>query len=217
MFDKVKAQNHLSKLLKQYKIKVIGYSTTSCGYARWRSREIKIPRPTNTDRFCVCMHEIKHIIDGDKGKRFEQEFDCDMYALLQAKMMAFGIKEWEKRMRWHSLSRIAMAHNRGYDISNLRSDIKSFFKEVNWSKWRGSRVFVHSVDKSEFGYSMDFSPMMSSHQVNESLEKIGLKLAKSDRDDSTNGKWIVHKDDNQNSCMDFVNLSEVVTYFELRA
>lgn len=141
-FNKDIAEKHLNELLKSNKIKVEKYSVTSCGYANWSTRSIKIPKPTNTDRFCVALHEVKHIIDGNKGKRFEQEFYADKYAMDQAKSLGFDTSDWEKRMKWHSLSRIAMAHNRGLSLSKVNDEIKSFFSEVDWSKWEGKKVFV---------------------------------------------------------------------------
>jgi len=127
-FDKAIAQAHLDQLLKEHNIKVTDYSVSSCGYAVWKTRSIKIPKPTNIDRFGVCMHEIKHIIDGKKGTRFEQEFACDIYALEQIVKMGWDTLGWIKRTRWHSLSRIAMAVNRGYHPSKINDEIKDLLQ-----------------------------------------------------------------------------------------
>ena len=122
----------MQKMLKQYKIKVIKYRTTSSGRASWEKKEIQIPKPTNADKFGVCMHEIKHIIDGNVGKRFEQEFACDMFAREQMiELNTGGIDEWDKRVNWHCLSRIAMAVNRGLDVKKIPAHITKWFAEIN--------------------------------------------------------------------------------------
>lgn len=148
MFDKKKAESHLRKLITKYRIKIRSYSVSSCGTAWWRTREIKIPKPTSIDRFCVCMHEVKHIMDGDAGKRFEQEFDCDMFALEQAHALGFDTTAWEKRVRWHSLSRIAMAMNRKLKASKIPQRITTYFSDIDFTEWEGRKVFVRKDTKS---------------------------------------------------------------------
>ena len=147
MFDQKVAEKHINGLVRRYKIKVIGYSVSSCGRAWPGSRKIKIPRPTNIDRFCVCLHEVKHIIDGLTGPSFKLEFDCDMYAMDEAKALGFDVSEWEKRTRWHSLSRIAMAMNRKMPARKIPDYIKEYFSDVDFSGWEGRKVFVSSDRK----------------------------------------------------------------------
>jgi hypothetical protein len=144
MFNKKEAEDHLNKLIKQYNIKVVQRSKSSCGWAMWETNEIKIPHPTDIDRFGVCLHEIKHIIDGNKGKRYQQEFWCDLYALNTLKEFKYDTTEWEIRMRWHVLSRVAMATNRGVKI--VDKEITEYYKDVDFTKWIGKKVFV-SADK----------------------------------------------------------------------
>lgn len=141
-YDQSIAERHLDSLLEEYNIKVAKYSKTSCGWADWTKNEIKIPVPTDVDRFCVCLHEVKHIIDGDAGYRFEQEFACDIYALREAEKLGFDTEYWKIRMRWHSLSRIAMATNRRLLVSKIPNHIKEYFSDVDFSKWEGKKVFV---------------------------------------------------------------------------
>ena len=154
MFDKKIAEQHLQKMLKRYKITVVAYSTTSSGWARWRNDEIKIPKPTNADRFGVCMHEVKHILDGNFSKlRFEQEFDCDMFAREQILQLNMGgVDAWDKRMNWHCLSRIAMAVNRGLNHSKIPKYIRDWFFDVDFSIWIGCKVFVQRDTKQTKGY-----------------------------------------------------------------
>lgn len=141
-YNKEIAEGHLNELLTKYSIKVAKYSKSSCGWADWKKREVKIPDPTDVDRFCVCLHEVKHIIDGDLGYRFEQEFACDLYALREAEKLGFDTTDWKIRMRWHSLSRIAMATNRRLPVSKIPSHIKEYFNDVDFTGWEGKKVFV---------------------------------------------------------------------------
>lgn len=149
MFNQEIAQQYIDNLIAQHKIKVVQYSVSSCGWANWNTREIKIPHPTNVDRFCVGIHEIKHIIDGNKGNRFQQEFDCDMFALQHAELLGMDTTLWKRRMRWHSLSRIAMAMNRKMLASKIPVYIKEYFSDIDFNTWEGKKIFVGSDKKWE--------------------------------------------------------------------
>jgi hypothetical protein len=145
MFDQKEAELFLNKLIKQYNIKVTKRTKSSCGRANWNTSEIEIPNPTSIDRFGVCLHEIKHIIDGNKGKRYQQEFWCDLYSLNVLKQFNYDTINWESRMRWHVLSRVAMATNRGLKV--IDKEITSYFNDIDFTKWIGKKVFV-SCDKN---------------------------------------------------------------------
>jgi hypothetical protein len=148
-FDKKHAEEHVNKLLKKHKITVKGYSTTACGRAHKKERWVKIPRPTNIDRFAVCLHEIFHIIGKNTGARFKREFECDMYARQTLIDLGYDHAEWDRRLRWHVLSRIAMAHNRKLNHEKIGQDIRTFFSDIDFSKWEGKKVFVgHAFYKS---------------------------------------------------------------------
>ena len=144
-YDEKEGTKIINWYIKKYRIKVIEWSKSSCGYA-WFDRDkdgfhiMKIPKPTTSDRFGVCLHEIKHILDGDSGTRYLQEFRCDKFALDKLKEMGLDTTDWEKRMKWHVLSRVAMSTNRGHkDVNNL---IKQFYPTVNFEEWYGKKVFV---------------------------------------------------------------------------
>jgi hypothetical protein len=159
MFNRQIAENHLVLLLKQYGINVIKWSTTSCGRSNWKEKTIKIPHPTNTDTFCVCMHEIKHIIDGDAGKRYEQEFYADMFAIEQAELLGFETTEYRKRMKRDILISVAMAHNRKFNIDNLNADVKAFLSGVDFELWAGHKVFVqgnYTSNRKEYEYEITY-------------------------------------------------------------
>ena len=145
-FNQSLAEDCLNNLIKQYRIKVHSKrSASSCGWANWHTKEIKIPYPTNEDRFGVCLHEVKHIIDGDSGKRYWQEFQCDLFALNILREFQYDTTLWEKRMRWHVLSRVAMATNRGH--KEVNKEIQDYFSDVDFTKWYGRKVFVSSDRK----------------------------------------------------------------------
>lgn len=122
---------HVDKMLKYYGIKVVTWRTTSSGLAYTTlPKRVEIPKPTNVDRFLVCMHEIKHIIDIHdaklKHKRYIEEFRCDQYAYLQGKMLGlpeFELNKWLNRTRMHTLVQLAKAHNRGGRVCNIQRDL----------------------------------------------------------------------------------------------
>jgi hypothetical protein len=212
MFNKSAAIQLVNDLCKKHRIKIVGYSTTSSGWAKHKKREIKIPNPTNVDRLGVCLHEIKHIVDGNKGKQYEKEFNCDLWALEQLKQLGYDTQAWERRMRWHVLSRIAMAANRGLVMSKLSDTIKSFFPEVDWNNWIGNKVFVRYSKTNEIGYTIEYTVNLSREEIEARLCRRGLILDKSMCDDATYGQWIVTGNNLSNT---FGNLSEIVQYFKL--
>ncbi len=216
MFDQKVAEAHLSKLLQEYDIKVIAWSKTSSGVAWWARGEIKIPKPTNSDRFAVCMHEIKHIIDGKKGKRFEQEFACDMYAREQLILLGFdGVEEWDKRTNWHILSRIAMAVNRGLHVNKIGKEIREWFKDVDFNEWGNMKVFVSHSKVEPCGYRVALTPNVTRQEIDFLLKEMGLVMEKSEADDSTYNHWMVRKN-NDRFGPTFKNLAEVINYYKLR-
>lgn len=146
---KKKMAEHVDKMLKYYKIRVVKWRPTSSGCAmNSLPKRVEIPRPTDVDRFCVCMHEIKHIIDMHDAKkrmvRYVEEFRCDQYASLQARMIGLpqeDIDKWDARTRIHILVQLAKAHNRNLNWKTVPQDIIKF---VNWdfSTWEGKKVYI---------------------------------------------------------------------------
>jgi len=217
MYDQKIAEKHLKKLLKHYKIHVYQWSKSSCGKAYYKQKRIKIPHPTDVDRFAVCMHEIKHVIDGCGKFSFEDEFKADKFALEQIRELGFeGEKEWLSRMRWHVLSRIAMAHNRRLDHKNISDEIKEFFKDVDFSYWVGKKIFVSRDKDDPKGYKLHASVNFTRKEIEVFLEKQNLVLEKSEIDDSTYGKWIVRELE-KTFGIEFDNLSEVAEHFKFRS
>lgn len=214
-FNKKDAEQYINKLLKKHKIEVYGWSATSCGRAAIKSRKIKIPKPTNVDRFAVCLHEIFHIIGRKGSKSFEKEFYCDMYARGILIELGYDVSAWDKRTKWHILSRIAMAHNRGLNHNSINSEIRAFFKEIDFNKWIGMKVFVgrkywDSVNPDDIEYSV----AMNKNDVEMLLNRKGLMIEKSEYDDSTYGHWLVFGNE-QNYKMEFENLSEIINHYKL--
>jgi hypothetical protein len=155
-FDEKQATDIMNKYLKQYKIQVIKWSSSSCGYAYTkRNKEgyyrIKVPKPTDSDRFGVVMHEIYHCIDSGFTKpSYLAEFKCDKFALDNLKEMNLDTTIWEKRMKWHILSRVAMATNRGH--KNINKDVENFYPDVDFKSWYGKKVFVGVRPPKGIGY-----------------------------------------------------------------
>jgi len=193
-FNKAEVEQHINKMLKKHNIEVYGWSSTSSGRAKVKSRKVKIPKPTNIDRFAVCLHEIFHVISKKGSKSFEKEFYCDMYALDTLKQMNLPVDRWIIRMRWHVLSRIAMAHNRGLNHANINQEIRLFFSEIDFAKWIGKKVYVgHKYWESNNPDDIELYPNMSFITIQVKLQEKGFKVIKSTCDDSTYGNYIVSK------------------------
>lgn len=216
-FNKKDAEQYISKLLKKHKIAVYGWSTTSCGRANVKGKMIKIPKPTNIDRFAVCLHEIFHVIGRKGSKSFEKEFYCDMYARERLIELGYDTIAWDKRTKWHVLSRIAMAHNRGLSHSNINADIRAFFSEIDFTKWIGNKIFVgHKYSKTIDPNDIEFTQAISKDDVESLLNRKGMMLEKSQADDSTYGNWLVKANGfGINHYGEFENLSEIVRHYKL--
>lgn len=213
-FDKVFAQKYFDNLLKEHNITIAQYSSGSCGWAKHREREIKVPHPTNLDRFGVCLHEVKHILDGKHGREYEKEFACDKYVLDTFIELGYDTVKWEQRMRWHCLSRLAMAHNRGAHLLIMKQEIKDFFKEIDFNVWTNKKIFVNYNKENKYGYQVNFTHDYNKDDVERLLIKQGFILAKSWEDDSTYGDWMVlMKGDKFGPT--FKDLSGVINYYEL--
>lgn len=214
-FDKVFAQQYFNDLLIKHNITIEKYSAGSCGYATYRTRSIKVPHPTNLDRFGVCLHEIKHILDGKGGREYEKEFACDKYVLDTFIELGYDTTKWEQRMRWHCLSRLAMAHNRGAHLLTMKQEIKDFFKEVDFKLWTGKKIFV-SYDKTRaVGYNIKYTMDYSKDEVEGFLNRKGLMLTKSWADDSTYGQWMVLGNGDKYGPT-FSNLTEIIDHYNIQ-
>jgi len=212
MFDKKLAETHLKKLLKHYKIHVYEWSKSSCGVAYYDQKRIKIPRPTNTDRFGVCMHEIKHVIDGVGKFSFEDEYNCDKYALEQIRLLGFGgEEEWISRMKWHVLSRIAMAHNRRLDHKNINAEIRNFFSDVDFTLWEKNKIFVRRDKEDPRGYKIQITKTFTKEELGRFLDNRDLVLENSDIYEG----WLVRERDKTFGEY-FPSLSHVADHYNYR-
>lgn len=213
MFDKAFAKGYIEGMAKKHKISIIARSVSSSGRAWRKSRSIKIPHPTNVDRFAVCLHEIYHIIGKKTTKSFINEYACDKYALDVLIELGMPTEGWIKRMKWHVLSRIAMAHNRRLDHATIPDEIRSFFPDIDLNDWKGMAVFVgHEYFKNPIPSNIILTPNMSKYEIATQLNRNGMTLDKSEIDDSTYGKWIVS---HNGSITPFDSLAEIVRHYKL--
>lgn len=214
-FNKKDAEQYINKLLKKHKIEVYGWSATSCGRAKIKKKMIKIPKPTNIDRFAVCLHEIFHIIGRKGSASFEKEFYCDKYAKDILIELGYDTAAWDKRTKWHILSRIAMAHNRGLNPAKINSEIRQFFSEVDFTLWAGKKVFVgHKYSVNPIPENIEYTQALNKNEVEMLLNRKGLMIEKSQQDDSTYNRWVVRSNSDRYGS-DFGNLSEIVNHYQL--
>jgi hypothetical protein len=139
-FNKKDAYDILDSFLKKYpKLKIVKWSATSCGYAYYNGN-IKIPKPNNVDRLFVCLHEIKHVIDGKIRPSCLGEFYCDKFGLDYILNLGWKTDVIEARMKWHILSRVAMATNR--KMKKIPAEISDYYPEIDMDSWIGKKTFV---------------------------------------------------------------------------
>jgi hypothetical protein len=144
------AEKYLKHLLKHYRIKVRAWSIGSNGRAWHDSREVKIPRPTDIDRFCIAMHELGHIINnGDKRrmKLYRSEFIAETYAIKQAADFNWDVTEYRERARWYLIMNVAKGHCRKLNLDSIEDDVRDFC-QIDFNEWRGKKVFVRRYKDS---------------------------------------------------------------------
>lgn len=137
-FNTIEAENHLNKLLKFYNIRVKAWSKSSCGYASQTGREIKIPKPTNIDRFCVALHEVGHIRNGFKGLNYIQEYNAEQYAINEAKKFGVDVSEYEDRAKWYVIYNICRGFRRKLKVENIPKEIKNWCG-IDFDIWEEKR------------------------------------------------------------------------------
>lgn len=140
-FDQLQAE------CEAYGVKVREWSGGSNGLA-YKAGWVKIPKPANEDKLGVAFHEVGHVVlkHCDYGRkslpRYIQEFEADMWK--QASLTDYGLltERVINRIRWHSLSRLAMAVNRGLQFDTIPKMILTYFADVDIAGWQGHKVFV---------------------------------------------------------------------------
>jgi len=146
-YNEKEATKFINKYLRRYKIRIVEWSKSSCGFAYYKKDKdgywrIKVPKPTTIDRFAVVMHEIYHCIDSFfTNPHYLREYRCDKFALDTIKEMGLDTSDWEKRMKWHVLANVAMATNRGH--KNVNKEVKEFYPDVDFENWYGKKVFAY--------------------------------------------------------------------------
>ena len=129
----------------KHNISIIKWS----GYGgRANGKGIKIPKPVDFMTFGTCFHEIGHVvlghvIEGDKTRRYIEEYEAEQYAINKLKEYGFYNKTYEISGISYVLSKIAQAKNRGHNMKMVPKEI------VRWTglqinKWnKAKKVFVY--------------------------------------------------------------------------
>ena len=144
-FNRNDAHQIVDDLMREHNIKLLRWSSSSCGVAYINEREIKIPKPNNLDRFAVCLHEIAHILIGNKRPRCLEEYLCDQYAINQISWLGWDVDIVVARSNYHLLSRVAMGTNRG--LKNVPQEIQYLFPYIDFDKWIGIKMWVGVTGK----------------------------------------------------------------------
>ncbi len=153
-FDKEIAKAHLDKLLKHYKIKVVSWSKSSVGWAIVNKKEVKIPEPTDIDRFCVAMHELGHVIKSAckaDMKLYKSEFIAESFAFEQAALFNWDITDYKERARRYVIMCVAKGHCRKLNLDIIEQDVLDFCA-IDFESWKGKKVFVSGWGKDTYKY-----------------------------------------------------------------
>lgn len=130
---------------KRHKISILSDRfTTSVGRAWIESKEIKIPVIDSIEDFFVCLHEIGHIITGQKldenAPDYMFEYLADKWAIDTAKKHGVSNFKYEMRAKWYVLQFIADYHNKNTDYTIPNKVLKFVGEDI--STWKGYYVTV---------------------------------------------------------------------------
>lgn len=153
-FDVERATRFINGLLKLHKITVRRWSTTASGRAWHHDSSVIIPKPVNIEKFCVCLHEIKHILDGDDGRpSYVSEYRAEEYALIVG--ATFGnVEEYRRRARYYVAYSVAQANNRGLNLAKIPVEISEFCM-IDFKLWAEQKAFVSFSKTEERGFTVE--------------------------------------------------------------
>ena len=208
-------ETYVNNLLRFHNIKVRQWSVQSCGRAYINRKEVKIPKPTNADRFGVCIHEIKHIIDGNIKPSYYAEYRCEQFALMHMRMINLPEHEitmYKNRARGYVISKIAKAHARKLNLDKISKEVIEFCN-MDFSNWKGKNVFVSNWG-STTGLKIHCSTKYSVDEIKAEADKAGFIYEYDDRYEDYNGQRTPHclkrKDNGMNLCYTFYEICETV-------
>jgi hypothetical protein len=130
---------------KRYNINILNDRfTTSVGRAWIESREIKIPVIDSVEDFLVCLHEVGHIVTGQKidstTPDYMFEYLADKWAIDTAMKHGIYNFKYEMRAKWYVLSFIADYHNKNEEYSIPNKVLKFVGEDI--STWKGYNVAI---------------------------------------------------------------------------
>lgn len=159
-------QAYVDRLVEQYRITVCQISRTSCGRAWFASRKIKITKVKDVDTFCVCLHEVGHILNGPIRPVYLSEFHTEQQALRLAKLFAEeagltdnptwqkGLQDYERRAKGYVIWHIAKGYKNGLRVTRLLPEAKRWL-DYDFSIWPDNRVEVRRYSNN---YKVTLTP-----------------------------------------------------------
>jgi hypothetical protein len=160
-------QAYVDNRITELGITVYKISKGSCGLAYFKERKIKIPKVKDVDTFCVCLHEIGHIINGPMRPVYASEYHTEHQALRMAKEYAEtariskdaawlkALKQYEERAKAYVIWHIAKGYKRGLRMNALQQPIVKWLGYTDFAKWPGNRV---EVKRYSNGYQVKLTP-----------------------------------------------------------
>ena len=115
------------KLAKENLIKVERTFDDLSGKANLTNRIIKIPKSLDTvSKFMVALHEIGHILNGNKKPEFYGEYLAERYAIDTAQKFGVDPKEYFENAKQYVGAMLQKAWNRGLKLSSVPKEVELF-------------------------------------------------------------------------------------------
>jgi Zn-dependent peptidase ImmA (M78 family) len=133
----------VKRLSKKHKIKVVHKFKGESGTAFYKERKVNVPKHLdNYEKALVCLHEIGHIVNGDKEPAYYDEYLAERFAIRTGKKYGIVSPKYERGagfyVMWHiandikkddlKLSKIKRSAikfvSKVYDFNSFRKKIK---------------------------------------------------------------------------------------------
>jgi hypothetical protein len=154
-------QQQVQAYCEQTGIKVIGTMVNSCGRAWIERKEIKIPKVKDVDTFCVCLHEIAHILNGRIRPTYLMEFQTEKKALTLALEWAEinpglitadwlkALEKYEGRAKGYIMFHVGKGYQNGLRVHKIEPEVKQWLGH-DFDSWPGNRIQVEHYSEKPF-------------------------------------------------------------------
>ena len=105
-------------------------------YAYQDTKTVGIPLPNSRLAFLICLHEIGHIVEGEKKFGFYNEYVAEMFVITEAAKWEVDTISYERNAKQYVKKFLVNDWNRGrINIDNINFDVEMWL-ELDYNKMK---------------------------------------------------------------------------------